>query len=118
MSYLYACVGDWTELLGYNAPHALFWCIVVAPRYGFLPAPLHGVDPGTNYGDTHLVNSVLSDRRHGIGPERLHAFPHNACLFTAGIYKAGRSNSEISPYGSDIDNTHVSLVGVNAKIEG
>jgi len=48
MSYLYVRVGDWTELHGHNAPLALFWCIGVAPNYGFLRAPLHGVYPGTN----------------------------------------------------------------------
>ena len=48
MSYLYACVGDWTELLGYNAPHALSWCIVVAPLYTFLFVLLHGVYPRAN----------------------------------------------------------------------
>ena len=48
MSYLYVRVGNWTELHGHNAPHALFWCIVIAALYGLLRAPLHGVYPGTN----------------------------------------------------------------------
>ena len=78
---------------------------------------LHGVDPGANQGDALLVNSVLGNRGHGIGSKCAHTFPHHASLFAAGFYEAWGSNSDVSSYGGDIDHTHVSFVGIDAKIE-